>query len=118
MLAMLSCNVILILVALCHVLSHCFSRPSFHSSITVTTILITLLSIHYLYSGLLAGTHMLDAGNGFKERILQEVTNLKDFYLSLPFGAATIVGSKKEGEVHVLSAGNCERPFYSLLFDS
>lgn len=76
----------------------------------------TLLSISYLYSGLLAGTHMLDAGNGFKERKLQEVTNLKDFYLSLPFGAATIVGSKKGGEVHVLSPGNCDPPFCSPLF--
>lgn len=90
-----------------------FFEAILHSTMAIT---MTLLSISYLFSGLLAGTRMLDAGNGFKERILQEVTNLKDFYLSLPFGAATIVGSKKESEVHVLSPGNCERPFSSLQF--
>jgi hypothetical protein len=55
---------------------------------------------------MLAGTHMLDGSNGFKESKLQEVTNLNDFYSSLPFGAATVVGSKKEGEGYTLSSGN------------
>lgn len=55
---------------------------------------------------MLAGTRMLDGSNGFKERKLQEVTYLNDFYSSLPFGAATVVGSKKEGEGYTLSSGN------------
>ena len=50
------------------------------------------------------GTH--DAGNGLQESRLQEVTHLNDFYSSLPYGAATIVGGEEDGEGYTISAGN------------